>query len=196
VSIRTEEDLLRSLGHTDPAQEIPARARPSQLIQQSDENDWHTPRRYIDAARRVLGSIDLDPASSPAANATVGAAEIFTESDNGLSREWKGRIWLNPPYGRKAGDFTLRLCELYQSGSVSAAVLLVNAHCTDTGWFQPLWAHTLCFTDHRIDFDGGGRSKKSTSTHGSVFAYLGPDAAAFATEFAVFGAVVRRWALL
>jgi len=164
----------------------------SQLIQQSTENDWHTPSGYLAAVREVLGGIDLDPASSPAANATVGALRIYTKDQNGLAQPWRGRVWVNPPYGRQAGDFALRLCDEYATGNVTEAIILVNAHCTDTNWFQPLWDHTLCFTDHRIDFDAGGRTKKTSSTHGSVFIYLGPDPARFGKHFGQFGPVVRR----
>jgi hypothetical protein len=159
----------------------------------STENEWYTPVRYLDAAREVLGGIDLDPASSEAANQIVKATRILTKHDDGLAHPWRGRVFLNPPYGRLAGEFVTKLVDERQAGNVTAAVALVNAHCTDTDWFQPLWGHALCFTDHRIDFDSAGRAKTTTSTHGSVFAYLGPDPACFLTHFAQFGAVVRRW---
>lgn len=159
---------------------------------QSNENEWYTPKAYIDAAREVLGSIDLDPSSSPEANLTVGATAFYTAEDNGLEQSWSGNVWLNPPYGGLAGQFATRLVAEYQARAIKAAILLVNAHCTDTAWFQPLWDHILCFTDHRIDFDSAGREKNTTSTHGSVFVYFGPDVDVFATHFAPFGAVVRR----
>lgn len=158
----------------------------------SDENEWYTPASYIEAARTVLGAIDLDPASSELANETVGAKTIYTADDNSLDAEWSGRVWLNPPYGRMAGDFAARLINEHIQGNVTAAVLLVNAHCTDTAWFQPLWDYTLCFTDHRIDFDSAGRDKANTSTHGSVFAYLGERPELFTDAFRDFGAVVKR----
>jgi phage N-6-adenine-methyltransferase len=160
---------------------------------ESNENEWYTPARYIEAARAVLGDIDLDPASSETANETVKAPQIFTLEDNGLAQVWHGRVWLNPPYGRLAAEFITKLIWDHQTENVTAAVALVNAHCTDTSWFQQLWDYALCFTDHRIDFDSGGRTKTTTSTHGSVFAYLGPDPQRFAKEFGQFGAILRRW---
>jgi hypothetical protein len=42
-----------------------------ELLGQSDQNDWRTPRKFLDAAREVMGAIDLDPATSIEANPTM-----------------------------------------------------------------------------------------------------------------------------
>ena len=149
--------------------------------------ECYTPAKYIDAARATLGAIDLDPASSPEANETVQAAQILTEDDDGLERDWHGRVFLNPPYGRGlTSKFTIKLIDEQAAGNVTAAILLINAYGFDAAWFQPLWNHTLCFTDHRIPFYGGG------PTFGSLFAYLGPNPQTFADNFDQFGAIVIR----
>lgn len=44
-----------------------------QLLNSSQSNEWFTPARYVEAAREVLGSIDLDPASCEAGNRIVQA---------------------------------------------------------------------------------------------------------------------------
>jgi DNA N-6-adenine-methyltransferase (Dam) len=62
------------------------------------ENQWFTPPEYLAAARQVMGGIDLDPATHPAAQQTIAADRFFTPKENGLLQEWHGRIWLNPPY--------------------------------------------------------------------------------------------------
>lgn len=156
---------------------------------QDISNEHYTPEVYIAAARRVLGDIDLDPATCEIANRTVQAKHIYTQAQDGLKQAWNGRIWLNPPYGGMAGDFIAKLMEEIVAGNAEAAIILVNAHCTDTAWFRPLWNGVLCFTDHRINFYGGG--ERSGSTHGSVFAYFGEEDAIFADEFQQFGAVVK-----
>lgn len=163
-------------------------------VLQSESNEWYTPKQYIAAARAVLGEIDLDPASNATANQVVGAATYYTIDDDGLARNWTGRVFLNPPYGRLAGAFVERLTNQFAIGQVTAAIVLVNAHCTDTAWFQCLWDGVLCFTDHRINFYRPGSPARDQSTHGSVFAYFGADPALFAAEFDVFGAVVGRFA--
>jgi ParB family chromosome partitioning protein len=147
--------------------------------------ECYTPARYIEAAREVLGGIDLDPASSAEANKTVGATHYFDA--DGLSQPWAGRVWLNPPYGRSfTAQFVTKLVEHFNDEDVTAAIILLNAYGFDANWFQPLWDHILCFTDHRIDFYGGG------PTFGSLFVYLGESREQFAIRFRQFGNVVAR----
>ena len=161
-----------------------------QLIQQSNSNEWYTPAKYIEAARRVMGSIDVDPASNPVANEVIKAAEYYTIETNGLDKPWPGNVWLNPPYGKLSGHFVEILIDQFSQGITRQAVVLVNSHATETGWFAPLWNYLLCFTDHRIDFYSLTGAKNG-STHGSVFAYLGDRQRAFYDEFKEFGHVAK-----
>jgi DNA N-6-adenine-methyltransferase (Dam) len=162
----------------------------SLLMQQSISAEHYTPQKYIEAARSVLGAIDLDPASCAEANEIVKAAEFFDLADDGLAQPWSGRVWLNPPYGKLVGRFVIKLTDALKAGDVTQAIVLVNAHCTDTAWFQLLWDGCLCFTDHRINFFGD--EARGGSTHGSVFIYFGNGQERFAKEFGRFGAVVAR----
>jgi len=80
---------------------------PSGATQNHPDNPKHatghvehmTPLAVSQAAAEVLGTIELDPASTPAANEAIGARRIFTVADNGLQHEWRGRTFLNPPGG-------------------------------------------------------------------------------------------------
>ena len=149
--------------------------------------ECYTPAEYVEAARTVLGEIDLDPASSAEANETVRAHRYFDADMDGLAQSWSGRVWLNPPYGRSlTGSFVGKCVAEYEAGNVSAAVILLNAYGFDADWFQPLWGHTLCFTDHRIKFYGG------SPTFGSLFVYIGSKRDLFISTFARYGALVER----
>ena len=162
------------------------------LVLQSISNEHYTPRQYIEAAREVLGGIDLDPASCAEANRTVRAKRFFSIDDDGLSKPWRGTVWLNPPYGGLAGGFIAKFISEYDVGRVTAGVVLVSAHATDTAWFQPLWSGLLCFTDHRINFYGGDERIGDRSTIGNVFVYFGERRDAFVEAFSQFGTVVGR----
>lgn len=59
-----------------------------------------TPEWLVEKARRVLGRIALDPASSAEANARVGADRYITRDEDGLGATWEGPVFLSPPGGR------------------------------------------------------------------------------------------------
>ena len=71
-------------------------------IKHSAKNpDWGSPPWLVGAARKVMGGIALDPASTPEQNKIVGAEAYYTKEDDGLSKDWSGRnVYLNPPGGR------------------------------------------------------------------------------------------------
>lgn len=166
------------------------------LIKSSESNEWYTPAPYIEAAREVMGGIDLDPASCDEANETVRALTYYTAECSGLEKPWDGRVWLNPPYGRapnghsNAALWSAKLLEEFKAGGVESACLLVGAN-TDTAWFQPLWDYPICFVRGRIQFDGPNAGQ--SNTQGSAIVYLGPDEELFAQVFSQFGPVVVLW---
>jgi ParB family chromosome partitioning protein len=99
--------------------------------------EWYTPPQYVDLVRDVLDEIDLDPASCAEANRIVRATRCYDVRDNGLTKRWHGRVFLNPPYGRNIVDkFVAKLIAEYEAGITTAAILLVPAH-TQTEWFRP-----------------------------------------------------------
>lgn len=158
------------------------------VARSSGEVEWYTPPEYIDAAREVMGGIDLDPASSDAANDVVCAARYYTEADDGLSQEWKGRVWMNPPYANGViGRFAEKLAEEYVAGRITEAVVLVN-NATETAWYQALGlvATACCMPRGRIRFWYPGRDS-FTPLQGQNFLYFGDRAARFREVFHQFG---------
>lgn len=159
----------------------------------SGENEWYTPPQYLEAARKVLGKIDLDPASSLVAQNNVKASRFFTITDDGLSQAWKGRVFLNPPYSKDLIErFSLRLTEFYESGNVSSAILLVN-NATETQWFQKISpvAACICFPKGRIQYLDKHGKPANTPLQGQAFLYFGGKAEKFIEAFSGFGFVAR-----
>ena len=163
------------------------------VLTSSDSNEWYTPARYVDAARVLMGGIDLDPASCALANETVGAARIFALEDDGLAQEWRGRVWINPPYGKEDGEsnqarWSAKLISEWCAGRIDHAVMLVNAS-TGSKWFQALWQYPICFTDHRIEFNNAAGAA-SQPTQSNAFVYFGDALERFIDVFSAFGVIV------
>jgi phage N-6-adenine-methyltransferase len=154
----------------------------------SGDNEWYTPKPYIEAATAVMGCIDLDPASSEKANAVVGAKAVFTKETDGLKRDWAGRVFLNPPYASElVGKFIEKLAASVESGSVTEALVLVN-NATETKWFARLASVStcLCFPNSRVRF-WKPDSDKAAPLQGQAVAYIGKHASRFHKHFRAFG---------
>lgn len=174
---------------TDAARKLEEKAHVSR---NSGEIEWYTPAEYTAAAAKVMGGIDLDPASSKPANKVVGAAKFFTEKDDGLKKEWSGRVWMNPPYSNSlVGPFCEKLVESVKSKSVSQACVLLN-NATETKAFQATAksATAICFPEGRIRFWYPDR-ESFTPLQGQSVLYFGNRTAAFLKTFGEFGFVAE-----
>ena len=149
--------------------------------------EWYTPPQYIEAARRVMGSIDLDPATSEVAQATVQAGTYYTKETNGLDKPWLGNVWCNPPYSSELiNAFTARIVEHGEQW------LVLTNNGTDTRWGQALLraCTAVCFTDHRIRFHNEDGEPQGPAMQGQMFTYYGPNTEQFTAEFGAFGLVM------
>ena len=162
----------------------------------SGNNEWYTPARIIDAARKTMGGIDCDPASSKAANKTVGASKFYTQADNGLDQKWTGRVWMNPPYSRpEINQFSAAIVEKYKAGEVTEACVIVN-NATETAWCQNMLraADAMCFLSGRVKFLNWEGNPVNSPLQGQVVIYLGDNVDSFRSNFSDEGIVVRRFA--
>jgi phage N-6-adenine-methyltransferase len=152
------------------------------------DNEWYTPAHIIEAARSVMGGIDLDPASSEVANATVQATTYYTEMDNGLAQDWSGRVWMNPPYASDLiGGFCAKLVRHYRDGEIDQSIVLVN-NATETGWFCELIsvASAIVFPKGRIRFLKGD-GVLGAPLQGQAIIYIGNQSQLFYDQFVNYG---------
>jgi ParB family chromosome partitioning protein len=160
----------------------------------SGNNEWYTPRAIIEAARKVMGGIDCDPATSELANKTVKAETTFTAESDGLaiSNKWRGNVWLNPPYAQPLIDrFSEQVTARYVMGQIKQACVLVN-NATETEWFQRMLKEStaVCFLKSRVKFiDTDGNP--GAPLQGQVLLYFGKHGKRFAEEFAGYGIIAE-----
>lgn len=163
--------------------------KPTHVSQNTGQVEWYTPPEFIEAARKVLGGIDLDPATSKLAQKTVGAGEFYTVDDDGLAQDWAGSVWMNPPYAAGLIDrFIEKLCRHFIAGDVPMAIVLVN-NSTDTAWFQSTarCASAVCFPSGRIKFIDEEGKASGAPLQGQAILYLGSEPHSFVRLFEAFG---------
>lgn len=116
----------------------------------NESQEWYTPPEIFELLR--FPTFDLDPAS-PGKDVVpwVPAEKHLTILDDGLSAQWQGSVWLNPPYGDNT-FYWLRRLRRHGNG-----IALVFSR-TDTVWFhtEAIKADALCFLVGRIKFVKGG----------------------------------------
>jgi len=154
----------------------------------SKTDEWYTPLEYVDRARRALGGeIDLDPASCHKANRRIRALGYYSETASGLDvrRPWRGRVWMNPPYGDLAPEFARRLVREYAAGHVTAACALFDVRHTSALWFVETIYPTvtaLGVTRGRLQFEPGREGQirgAQQPSAGHIVVYFGPAPDAF-----------------
>jgi len=157
----------------------------------SGENEWYTPECYIESARLVMGSIDLDPASSIIANEIVKANKFYTQDEDGLSFDWYGNVWMNPPYAQPL--IFQFISKLIESKEINQAIVLVN-NGTETQWGQLLLSNSsaVCFHQSRIRFIDKYGNLGQAPLQGQMICYIGSNVNNFINEFKQYGTTYTK----
>lgn len=129
---------------------------------------WLTPPHIL----RALGDFDLDPCA--ASNRLWNIAKHhYTAEDDGLSRPWIGRVYLNPPYGKELPVWLERLAQHGNGIALTAAR-------TETRWFHDLVWHAadgILFFKGRLKFyTERGRPGGTATFPSCLIAYGEPNA--------------------
>ncbi|HUC40267.1 MAG TPA: DNA N-6-adenine-methyltransferase [Gemmatimonadales bacterium] len=182
-----------------------------------DSPEWYTPSAFVEAAREVMGGIDLDPASHADANLIVRATQYFTEADDGLVQPWSGRVFLNPPGGLVRAFWMALTVEQRVAQAVWIGYSLEQLQTLQSCPVTPL-DFPICITAKRIAFIENAakrtarlakvdaenarrvaagekpraRNERSDSpSHSNYITYLGPFVDRFDRTFSRFGKVKR-----
>lgn len=202
---KSEEDLKESLRDEiteEVTQQVIERTENERLEKSSEtnvhvtnatgENEWYTPKIYIDAAKKVMGTIDVDPASTEIANKIVNAEKYYSIKDDGRLQKWDGNVWMNPPYSQPlVTEFCNLLVEKIKKGEIKQACVLVN-NATETLFYQNMLSccQAVCFIKGRVKFiDKKGKST-GVPLQGQTILYFGEYEKPFGEIFSEFGRVL------
>ena len=161
--------------------------------------DWCTPRKYVDAIKRVFGgTIALDPCSNQWS--VVGAeTEYSLPEHDGLRESWDfPTIYVNPPYGADKERKTTIKHWLYKCAHAhkyyGAEVLALVPVATNTShWKKYVWgrATAVCFLyDTRLRFLVEGKDEGKGAPMSCAIVYWNKNIDRFLQVFNEFGAVV------
>ena len=163
----------------------PVTSKVLQVLTSNNSDEHNTPAFLAIAARSVMGGIDLDPMSNLIANETIRAYRIFTKADDGLTKPWLGRVWLNPPVSL-ADRAVPKLIASYESGDVFEAVLLLKS-AVETKRYQLLYDYPFVELNKRVNYTASGN--KDGAPFATVLFYLGTNFARWREVMSVYGRV-------
>jgi len=179
------------------APDVQFKEQPAQLS--SESNEHYTPAEIGEKARSLMGTIHLDPASCLEANQTIQAGQIYTIQDDGLTKDWHGKTFLNPPGGALkvngkgesvAGLWWWKLSEAWYSGVVEEAffcgfTLEILRHSQKSR--LPVHRFHRCYPQKRIHWSGANQP-----THANVLIYLPKWGQPWLESFARFEQVMSQ----
>jgi hypothetical protein len=187
---RPVETIRRYIYRQEDEEKTVTLSQPPTCSLWTGDQESYTPEKYIESARLVMGSIDMDPASNEMAQETVKATIYCTKEDNGLDKPWNGNIFLNPPYSHP--DIKYFVDKLLSELKPKQQAILLTNNNTDTNFFHDAakQAAAICFTKGRINFLKADGST-SSPTNGQVFFYFGENKSGFINEFSQYGLIME-----
>ena len=165
----------------------------------SKNKNWGTPRKYVDAVKKVFGGkIYLDPCSNKYSivNAKI---EYSLPKKDGLTESWNYKnIYVNPPYGVDKNRKTsirkwIEKCANANKEYGSEVIALIPV-ATNTGhWKKSIYgkAKSICFLfDTRLRFLENGEDKGKGAPMSCAMVYWGSNYKKFYDIFIKYGAVI------
>lgn len=152
--------------------------------------EWYTPKEIIEAARKTMGGIKLDPFSCEKANQTVRANFYMTEEQDGWSSDWFGTVFCNHPFSRENNKrIAGKVIQEYSTNYLVTEICMITFAATSEAWFKPLLEYPQCYLHGRTHYYDQLGNKVKGCTKGSVVTYLGNNLESFYQAFKHLGTV-------
>lgn len=155
---------------------------------ENGKDEWLTPPNILER----LGAFDLDPCA-PISRPWNTARQHYTVSDNGLSKQWHGRVWCDPPYGSETCRWVKKCAD---HGN---AIVLIFARTETKTFFTGIWgrANGMLFIKGRLYFyHSNGQQAQYSGGAPSVLIAFGVENAAILRSSGIAGAWVGATEIL
>lgn len=129
----------------------------SEALYSSRSEMWETPQWLFDKLNAEY-HFETDVC---AVSENAKCKHFYTPEQDGLSQDWLGVCWCNPPYGRQVGKWVMKAAK-----SKALVVMLIPAR-TDTKWWHE-WVlpyGKVTFLRGRLKFGGGGEQRTISLLH-------------------------------
>jgi phage N-6-adenine-methyltransferase len=113
---------------------------------------WETPQDFFNKYNDLY-HFTLDVCATPE---NAKCPNFFTKEDDGLSKDWSGVCWMNPPYGREIGKWMKKAYESSLNGAV--VVCLVPSRTDTMWWHEYAMKGEIEFIKGRLKFGGSKNS--------------------------------------
>lgn len=126
--------------------------------------EWETTQWLFDKLDAAY-HFDLDVCARPE---NAKCRRYYTPEQDGLTQDWSGVCWMNPPYGREIGKWVRKAYETAVQGGTVVCLLPAR---TDTAWW-----HDYCMRGN-IEFLRGrlkfGNAKNSAPFPSAIVVFSG-----------------------
>lgn len=119
----------------------------------SASDEWETPHILFDELDRCFGGFTLDPCATPQ---NAKCSTFFSRTEDGLSKPWTGKVFMNPPYGREIGKWVKKAWEESLRGAL--VVCLLPARVDTRWWHEYARKGHVYFLQGRLKFGAARNS--------------------------------------
>lgn len=148
---------------------------------------WNTPKSFVEDVLVFFdGELDLDPCSNSLEEPNVPAKVVYTESMNGLSKDWiANSVFMNHPYSNSKEWIPYAVSQ-YENGNSKELVLLIKLDVS-TVWWKSVSNYPWIAVNKRLKFGQG----KSAAPFQSAIIYLGNRLDRFKAIFGKYGTLYQ-----
>lgn len=124
----------------------------NQALFTSRTDEWETPKEFFDTMNKEF-HFNLDVCAT---KVNAKCEKYYTKKEDGLSQQWHGNCWMNPPYGREIGKWMKKALEASKEGALVAC--LVPARTDTIWWHEYAMKGEIRFIRGRLKFGGSQNS--------------------------------------